>query len=72
MTCITLCDMAAKEDKKLYTFRIDPLVLQALQTITERDGIPVSEQIRRAIRAWLDAKSAGVGSGSKATKGRKR
>jgi hypothetical protein len=48
------------EDKQLYTFRIEPSVLLALENITERDGVPVSEQIRRGIRMWLDAKGAGT------------
>ena len=48
------------EDKQLYTFRIEPSVLHALEAITERDGVPVSEQIRRGIRLWLDAKGGVV------------
>jgi hypothetical protein len=42
--------------RKLHTFRIDEDLLQAMQDIWERDGIQVSEQIRRAIRAWLETK----------------
>ena len=44
--------------RKLHTFRIDEDQLEALQAIWERDGIQVSEQIRRAIRAWLERKGA--------------
>lgn len=33
--------------------RLDPELLKALRAVQERDGVPVSEQIRRAIRAWL-------------------
>jgi hypothetical protein len=42
--------------RKLHAFRIDEEQLAAMQEIWERDGIQVSEQIRRAIRAWLDSK----------------
>lgn len=34
-------------------FRLDEDLLAALQRIKERDGIPVTEQLRRAIRLWL-------------------
>jgi hypothetical protein len=39
-----------------YTFFIDSDLRDALATIKERDGIPESEQIRRALRAWVDTK----------------
>jgi len=37
-------------------FRIDEAMLEALTAIKERDGIPVSEQVRRALQTWIDAK----------------
>jgi predicted DNA-binding protein len=40
--------------KRLTNFRIDTDLLDRLQAIRERDGIPVSEQVRRAITAWLE------------------
>jgi hypothetical protein len=46
--------------RKLHTFRIDEDLLQAMQEIWERDGIQVSEQIRRAIRAWLQTKGVAL------------
>jgi hypothetical protein len=34
-----------------------PATLKAgLEAVKQRDGIPLSEQIRRAIRAWLEMK----------------
>jgi uncharacterized protein (DUF4415 family) len=42
--------------KKQTNFRIDPDILEGLQEVKERDGIPLSEQMRRALRAWLDSK----------------
>ncbi len=53
----------AKSSKKLnrtkepYAFWISPDQKAALRAIKDRDGIPVSEQIRRAIDLWLDEKA---------------
>jgi hypothetical protein len=41
-----------------YTFFIDPEQKELLRLIKERDGIPESEQIRRAITEWVTAKGA--------------
>jgi predicted transcriptional regulator len=41
--------------KTTTTIRIDDALLNGLQYIRQRDGIPVSEQIRRAIQDWLSA-----------------
>lgn len=38
------------------TFRIDPALLAGLQELKDRDGVPISEQVRRAIRMWLESK----------------
>jgi hypothetical protein len=42
--------------KKLTNFRIDSELIDGLQEVRDRDGIPVSEQVRRAIAAWLRLK----------------
>jgi len=42
--------------RKLYSFWIDPEQAQGLKDVKERDGVPESEQIRRAIDTWLKAK----------------
>ena len=39
--------------KEPYAFWISPDQKAALRAIKDRDGIPVSEQIRRAIDRWL-------------------
>ena len=41
-------------------FRLESELLEALQQVRERDGIPISEQVRRAIRIWLKEKGATV------------
>lgn len=43
------------------TFRLDDDVLEALGRIKERDGIPVSEQVRRALAAWIELKGEKAG-----------
>jgi hypothetical protein len=41
---------------RVVTFRPDEDVLVAMEALKERDGIPYSEQIRRALREWLVSK----------------
>jgi hypothetical protein len=38
------------------TFRPDDDVYAAMLLLKDRDGAPLSEQIRRALRMWLEAK----------------
>lgn len=42
--------------RKLTNFRNDPDLAAGLKLVKARDGIPEGEQIRRALRAWLEAK----------------
>jgi hypothetical protein len=42
--------------KKQTAFRIDAEILQGLQAVKVRDGIPISEQVRRALREWLEGR----------------
>lgn len=42
--------------KRLYNFRIDPDLDEGLKAVKQRDGIGESEQIRRALREWLEKK----------------
>jgi uncharacterized protein (DUF4415 family) len=43
--------------KEQTAFRIDREVMDALRQIRERDGILISEQVRRALAAWVAAKN---------------
>jgi metal-responsive CopG/Arc/MetJ family transcriptional regulator len=42
--------------KKRVSFMIDPDLLERLRTMRVRTGLSDSEQIRQAIRMWLDSR----------------
>jgi hypothetical protein len=46
--------------RQLTNFRIDNELLDALRRIKNRDGIPLSEQVRRALRTWIEQKGETV------------
>jgi len=41
---------------KLAAFRLPDELIASLQAIKERDGIPVAEQVRRALETWVQSK----------------
>jgi len=45
-----------KKAESLTAFRVDRDLLQAMNLLQERDGISLSEQMRRALRPWLEKK----------------
>jgi len=42
--------------RKLHNFYLDAELADGLKTVKERDGISEAEQVRRAIREWLQRK----------------
>jgi hypothetical protein len=42
--------------KELTAFRIEPEIMAGLREVKERDGIPMSVQVHRALVAWLVSK----------------
>jgi hypothetical protein len=42
--------------RKLYNFYIDPDLAAGLKVLKKRDGVPEGEQVRRAVRTWLQRK----------------
>jgi hypothetical protein len=40
----------------MYSLRLDPADARLLKQIKARDGIPESEQIRRALSLWFEQK----------------
>lgn len=57
--------------RRITTFRIDEELLTGLREMQERDGVPVPEQVRRAIRTWLDEKGITVKKASARKLGKK-
>jgi len=47
-------DGSTVSPRKLYNFLIDPDLAQGLKVLKARDGVPESEQVRRAVREWLE------------------
>lgn len=41
-------------------FLLEDDIADALKRIKERDGIPIAEQIRRALAAWVESKGETV------------
>jgi Ribbon-helix-helix protein, copG family len=41
---------------KQTAFRIEPALLEQLSEIKRRDGVPISEQVRRALAAWVESR----------------
>ena len=50
------------------TFKLETELIAALRELRRRDGVPATESVRRAIRAWLDQKGVEVEEGVKAQK----
>jgi hypothetical protein len=48
--------LSTKPTKQMYSLRLDPDLAQLLKVVKERDGIPESEQIRRALVLWFEQK----------------
>jgi hypothetical protein len=42
--------------KELTAFRVDPGLMEGLRKVKDRDGIPLSVQLHRALEAWLATK----------------
>jgi len=58
--------------RKLAAFRLDRDILDGLQAVKVRDGVPVSEQVRRALLAWLEARGVTIKPERKRSGTRKR
>jgi hypothetical protein len=47
-----------KPTQKLVAFRLDQALINRLKRVATLDGIPQSEQLRRALASWLSARQA--------------
>jgi hypothetical protein len=59
-TTTVLYSVSMTPVRKVAAFRLDDDLLAAMQTVWERDGVQPSEQVRRALRAWLESKGVKV------------
>ena len=64
--------MVTVTPKEITNFRIDTELLEALREISARDGLPMAEQVRRAIRMWVNSKGVKVKSERKRVVARQR
>jgi hypothetical protein len=46
--------------RNMHSFYLDPDLSSGLKAIKDRDGISESEQVRRAVRLWLESKGLTV------------
>jgi hypothetical protein len=58
--------------KRQTAFRLDPELLEALMAIKEREGISLTGQVNRALRAWVQAKGMSTKTDRKRAATRKR
>ena len=58
--------------KKLVAFRLEQELVDALAAIKERDGVPVTEQVTRAVRAWIETRGLSAKTDRKRAVTRKR
>lgn len=42
--------------RKLHNFYLDPELSEGLKAVKDRDGVSEAEQVRRAVREWLERK----------------
>ncbi|HWF83604.1 MAG TPA: hypothetical protein VG222_02090 [Vicinamibacterales bacterium] len=54
------------------TFRLETEIMVALAEIRDRDGMAVSEQVRRALKQWIEAKGVKLKTDRKRARTRKR
>jgi hypothetical protein len=48
------------KQRKLAVYRLEPDLHDGLKAVKERDGLPITWQVRQAIRAWLESKGIDV------------
>ena len=51
--------------KRLTTFRVAPELIAGMRAVKDRDGVPMSVQLDRALRAWLAARETGTKTASR-------
>jgi hypothetical protein len=52
--------------KKLTAFRVEADIMEGLRRVKHRDGVPLSVQVDRALRVWLEEKGVSLKKSAKA------
>jgi len=52
--------MISAEKRKLAVYRLEPELIDGLKAVKERDGLPITWQVKQAIRTWLELKGVVV------------
>ncbi len=50
---------------KQTAFRLESEILDGMKVVKDRDGVPISNQVRLALRAWLKSKRVNVKAASR-------
>jgi len=53
-------------------FRLDPAILAGLRQVKDRDGLPLTTQVDRALRAWLASKGIDLKAASRRASTRRK
>jgi hypothetical protein len=59
--------MVVMSPKEMTAFRIEPEIMDGLRRVKDRDGVPLSVQVDRALRAWLEKKGVPAKPAAKAS-----
>jgi hypothetical protein len=54
--------------KELTAFRVEADIMEGLRRVKDRDGVPLSVQVDRALQAWLKKQGVPVTRASKASR----
>jgi hypothetical protein len=57
---------------KPVNIRLERHLVEGMEEVKRRDGVPISEQVRRAVTAWLETKGVKVKIGAPRVDTRKR
>jgi hypothetical protein len=52
--------MTKRQPLRMTSLRLDVDLLAGLRQVKERDGVAVTEQVRRAVREWLSRKGVKI------------
>jgi hypothetical protein len=60
--------MPTSKERTFVAIEVDPDLKRGLDTIKERDGVPLRFQVERALRGWLEENGISTGKAAKKTR----